>query len=144
MSWILNWKGYNRKVDGIDDCQFKKDNSLENRIASSSKMISKYPDRIPIIIEKHKSCEYMNQLKSSKYLVPKEMTMGQFIVMIRSKIKLEPSTGMFVFVNNLLVPNSCCIDSLYNEHKDDDGFLYMKYSTENTFGAFGAFWGIAL
>lgn len=97
-------------------------------------MISKYPDRIPIIIEKHKGCEYINQLESCKYLVPKEMTMGQFIAMIRSKIKLEPSTGMFVFVNNLLVPNSCCIESLYNEHKDDDGFMYMKYSAENTFG----------
>jgi len=134
MSWLLDFTGYSKTNYGLDDCQFKKDNNLESRIKSSSKMLSKYPDRIPIIIEKHKSCKIINNLEFNKYLVPKEMTMGQFIGMIRSKVKLEPSIGMFVFVNNLLVPNSQCIDSLYKENKDADGFLYMKYSAENTFG----------
>ena len=134
MSWILDLTGYKRTNYGLDDYQFKKENDLESRMKSSSKMLFKYPDRIPIIIEKHDSCKIINQLEFKKYLVPKELTMGQFIGMIRSKVKLEPSIGMFVFVNNLLVPNSQCIGSLYNENRDTDGFLYMKYSAENTFG----------
>ncbi|KAF3792653.1 Autophagy-related protein 8d [Nymphaea thermarum] len=28
------------------------------------------------------------------------------------------------------------MSTIYEEHKDDDGFLYMTYSGENTFGAF--------
>jgi len=27
------------------------------------------------------------------------------------------------------------MSSIYEEHKDEDGFLYMTYSGENTFGA---------
>lgn len=26
------------------------------------------------------------------------------------------------------------MSAIYDEHKDDDGFLYMTYSGENTFG----------
>lgn len=28
------------------------------------------------------------------------------------------------------------MSSIYEEHKDEDGFLYMSYSGENTFGIF--------
>jgi len=27
------------------------------------------------------------------------------------------------------------MSAIYDEHKDEDGFLYMTYSGENTFGA---------
>jgi GABA(A) receptor-associated protein len=28
------------------------------------------------------------------------------------------------------------MSAIYEEHKDEDGFLYMSYSGENTFGIF--------
>jgi len=31
-------------------------------------------------------------------------------------------------------PTSCLIHDLYDKYKDDDGFLYISYSGENTFG----------
>jgi len=55
-------------------------------------------------------------------------------MVIRKQIKLEPHTALFVFVNNVLVPNSATIGSIYLEHKDNDGFLYMQYCSENAFG----------
>ena len=37
---------------------FKSKHSLELRKEESNKIINKYPERIPIIVEKHKSCNY--------------------------------------------------------------------------------------
>jgi GABA(A) receptor-associated protein len=35
-----------------------------------------------------------------------------------------------------LLPNftAALMSAIYEEHKDEDGFLYMTYSGENTFG----------
>jgi len=31
--------------------------------------------------------------------------------------------------------NSASVGEVYEEHRDEDGFLYVQYSGENTFGA---------
>lgn len=36
---------------------FKQNNSLVERKKQSYAILNKYPDRIPIIVEKHKSCK---------------------------------------------------------------------------------------
>lgn len=36
--------------------------------------------------------------------------------------------------NYILIPVSQLIHTAYNNYKDDDGFLYVIYSIENTFG----------
>ena len=42
---------------------------------------------------------------------------------------------MFLFLEgNTLAPTAELVSSLYETHKDEDGFLYMEYSGENTFG----------
>ena len=37
-------------------------------------------------------------------------------------------------VNNTICPSNIPICNVYNDHKDEDGFLYVKYTGENTFG----------
>ena len=107
-----------------------------------------------------------------RYLVPADLTVGQFVYVIRKRIKLSPEKAIFIFVNNVLPPTgalfSCLsrpvpssaslhaqrrftragpvsnttqlgctaalMSSIYEDHKDDDGFLYVTYSGENTFG----------
>lgn len=74
-------------------------------------------------------------------------------------MQLDPSKALFVFVHNtlpqtgkkhhpickdftsfpklpstLFVTAASRMDSLYNTFKEEDGFLYMCYSTEKTFG----------
>ena len=60
--------------------------------------------------------------------------MNQFVFIIRKRIKLDPSQTLFVMVNNSLVSSSELLGEVYETKKDIDGFLYMKYSSENTFG----------
>lgn len=54
---------------------------------------------------------------------------------IRKRIKLSPEKAIFIFVGNVLPPTAAMMSSVYDQNKDDDGFLYITYSGENTFGA---------
>jgi len=108
-------------------------NSLDKRKAESSKIRSKYPDRIPVICEKAEKSN-IPEIDKKKYLVPSDLTVGQFVYVIRSRIKVDPNTNIFIFVNNVLPPTAALMSALYEEQKDEDGFLYITYSGENTFG----------
>jgi GABA(A) receptor-associated protein len=147
-----------------------------------------------------------------RYLVPADLSVGQFVYVIRKRIKLPSEKAIFIFVKNTLPPigatavsrsaavnmrdknepasatavrvallawsqtnqgvhtrhlclvaacvpsrqrctlrvarqwlvarhehPQCCaaamMATVYEEHKDEDGFLYITYSGENTFGA---------
>ena len=64
--------------------------------------------------------------------MPADLTVGQFVYVIRKRIKLSPEKAIFIFVNNVLPPTAALMSSIYDDHKDADGFLYVTYSGENT------------
>jgi len=72
-----------------------------------------------------------------RYLVPSDLTVGQFVYVIRKRIKLSPEKAIFIFVGNVLPPTASMMSTVYESNKDEDGFLYITYSGENTFGALG-------
>lgn len=113
---------------------FKESKSLEMRLKEAEHMMQKYPDRIPIIVERSKKCNNIPDIEKKKYLVPKDLTVGQFMYIIRKKINLEPTKTMFLFCNNILPPTSMMIQLLYDQKKEVDNFLYLTYASENTFG----------
>jgi GABA(A) receptor-associated protein len=115
------------------DETFKQKYEFFKRVSESNKIIEQYPDRIPVIVEPAEKCS-IGRIDKNKYLVPRELSMGQFVYVIRKRIKLEPEKALFVFINQVLPPTSSCIYDIYNEHKDADGFLYVTYTGENTFG----------
>ena len=112
---------------------FKKKYSFEKRKNESSNVYKKYPDRIPIIVEKHHSST-LPDIDKCKYLVPKDMTMSQFMFFIRKRIRLDSSQTLFFTINHDLVSSSTLLSSVYHDRKDDDGFLYVTYTNENVFG----------
>lgn len=115
---------------------FKSIHSFEKRKEESDRIISKYPDRIPIICEKSSSTKDNDipTIDKIKYLVPINLTMGQFIYVIRSRMKLRAEKAIFIFVGNTIPSSTSDLQTLYSRYKDKDGFLYMYYSGENTFG----------
>ena len=66
-----------------------------------------------------------------RYLVPADLTVGQFVYVIRKRIKLSPEKAIFVFVNNVLPPTAALMSSIYEEHKEEDGFLYRLQRREH-------------
>jgi len=112
---------------------YKKNNSLEKRSKESNRILTKHPERIPIIVCKSTNCD-LPDIDKQKYLVPKDMSLGQFIYVIRKRIKLQANEALFILVNNVLQPSNKSIQEIYEDHKDVDNFLYIIYSSENTFG----------
>jgi len=67
-------------------------------------------------------------------LVPADLTCGQFLYVIRKRLKLPAEKAVFLFVDGKIPPTTALLSAMYEEHKDKDGFLYMSYSDENVFG----------
>ena len=120
----------------IANFSFKNEHNYEKRIAESGRILNKFPERVPIIVEKNPADKTISNIDKSKYLVPADLTVGQFVYIIRKRIKLEPEKALFLFINNFLPPTSALISEIYEKHKDMDNFLYVNYTGENTFGRF--------
>lgn len=118
----------------MSDHNFKINHSLENRKIFSSKILSKYPDCVPIILSKAKNCNIPNCSKV-KFLVPSEITVNKFVFEIRKHIELGSEQAIFLFINNVIPPTSSSIGQIYQHQKDEDGFLYITYTGESTFGS---------
>lgn len=113
---------------------FKERSSFVDRENESKRVRRKYPNRYPLIVEKAVTSNIEQNIDKTKFLVPGDLTMGQMIYVIRKRIKLDPNTALFIFVDDVMPTTNDVISNVYNNHKDDDGFLYVKFSGENTFG----------
>ena len=49
-------------------------------------------------------------------------------------MKVPPEKSVFIFVKETIPQSGVLIEQLYNKYKDEDGFLYVSYSGESTFG----------
>lgn len=112
---------------------FKSEHAFEKRQSEAQRIRAKYPDRIPVICEKDLRSD-IPDIDKKKYLVPQDLTVGQYVYVIRKRIRLSPEKAIFIFVNNVLPPTAALMSSIYEEQKDEDGFLYVTFSGENTFG----------
>ncbi|KAF5742163.1 autophagy-related protein 8C-like [Tripterygium wilfordii] len=82
---------------------FKLEHPLERRQAEAARIREKYPDRIPVIVEKADKSD-VPDIDKKKYLVPADLTVGQFVYVVRKRIKLSAQKAIFVFVKNTLPP----------------------------------------
>lgn len=106
----------------------------EKRKSEAERIRAKYPDRVPVICEKADRSD-IPDIDKKKYLVPADLTVGQFHYVIRKRIKLAPEKALFLFCSNSIPPNAALMSTVYEEQKDEDGFLYIQYSGESTFGS---------
>jgi GABA(A) receptor-associated protein len=113
---------------------YKERYDFSTRSAEASKILRKYPDRIPILVFNHTS-SLLPVLSKFKYLVPEDITMGQFAWIIRKRIKLRPEQAIFMFVDGKhMVAASTNMRDVYNQYKDVDSFLYVSLSGEEVYG----------
>lgn len=122
---------------------YKKKYTLEQRQSDSSTITKRYPYRVPCIVESYaKQTKHVSQQFKNKYLVPKDLAMGQFSYIVGKRLneidtdvpEKKAIKAIFLFNNDRLVPTSTTLGQLYSSDKDEDGFLYFVYSYENTFG----------
>ena len=113
--------------------RYKETQPLEVRTIEALRMLEKYPDRIPVIIEKNISSRIEN-IDKRKFLVPTDLTFGQLMIVVRKRINISKEKAIFLFCKGTIPSSSTLVSEIYKMYKDDDGFLYLEYSGENTFG----------
>ena len=107
---------------------------IEERTAESSRMMEKYTDRKCVIIEPTEG-NTLNVLKKRKYVVSDDMTLGNLMYFIRKGLELPKSHALIFFVDGKhLECVSELMVTLYKKYANEDGFLYIQYCGESTFG----------
>ena len=83
---------------------FKNNSNVLYTKEEAIRVRTKYPDRIPIIVNRSDSAGVdVPYIDKHKFLVPSDLTMGQFQYVIRKRLTLTPDKALFIFVNGVLI-----------------------------------------
>lgn len=68
-------------------------------------------------------------------MMPSSFKISEVISIIRKNLKIGKDQGIFLLARgkHILKANSSLI-SMYDNYKDEDGFLYILYAEENIYG----------
>lgn len=114
---------------------FKFQFTFEERCQESYRVMEKYPERIPVICEKNNNNKNsLPEIDKHKFLLHHDLTVGQFIYVIKKRMNLNSEEAIFLFVSNTIPSSSTLMSVLYKRYRDPDGFLYIQYTKENVFG----------
>lgn len=109
---------------------------LEDRIKERNILANKYPTRSCVIVDRASGTPSVPLIDKHKFLVPNDLTFGQFITVVRKRLKLEPTTALFFFVQDSIIPGTnATMGSLVHNHRSADGYLYIVYNGESVFGS---------
>jgi GABA(A) receptor-associated protein len=108
--------------------------SLTDRKITADRIIAQHRDRIPVVVECCEQLQLDHPLKKNKFAVPHDLTLAQFMFVIRKHMRLQPEYAIFAFINNRLHPTTASIGAIYAQEKTEDGFMYVDVFQESTFG----------
>lgn len=120
--------------------KFKDLFTKEERIAESNRIIAKYPDYIPVIID---CSEKLGQLKKQKFLVPSEVSASHLLHSVRKQFETKKSDAIFMFCDDTMICPTTMMKTIYADYKiknkitnrgDSDKFLYIDMNLESVFG----------
>jgi len=114
---------------------FKQKKPLATRKEEVAAIRVKFPTKVPVIVERFHKEMSLPSLDKTKFLVPQEITMSQFITIIRNRLQLNSQQALYLLVSNRnLASLSRPLAQIYRDYRDEDGFLYVTYASQEVFG----------
>lgn len=115
---------------------YKDQFSFEQREKECKDILKKHNDKIALIIELSPTASSITPyIPKRKFLASPDMNFYEFLIVVRNRFDLNHTQSILFFVNDtILITNTMKISELYHQYRDHDGFVYLKYTTENTFG----------
>jgi len=106
------------------------------RVKEAARLSEAYPDRVPIVVTKSSddSSQGLANLDKNKFLVPVDLSVAQFMNIMRKRMNLDSTQTFYVFFNGTLASSTDSIGTVFRKFKHEDGFLYAKYGAEHHFG----------
>ncbi len=105
-------------------------------------VLTKYPAKIPIVVGP--ASESTPNINANKFIVPGDLSVTEFMQAIRLRIPITPQTALFLYLVQIdgktseekvtLLTGSQVLSQVYKHYISYDGFLYILYDLENTFG----------
>ncbi|CAK9297167.1 unnamed protein product [Gordionus sp. m RMFG-2023] len=95
-----------------------------------------HPGKIPVIIERHKNEKILPILNKYKFLIPQELTISHLLGILRNRISINSMQTIYLLIadGKSMCNLSCPIVDVYQNFRDPDGFLYMKYASQEFYG----------
>ena len=113
---------------------YKISKPFNERKEEYEKVIEQNPGKIAIIVEKAPKSQ-IPEIEKKKFLINEEMKFLQFTKIIRNKIKIDEKEALFFLVNGKTsLTGNDSMREIYNKYKDEDGFLYIAYATQEIWG----------
>jgi microtubule-associated protein 1 light chain len=117
---------------------FKRKKCFDERLEQTKDMMRKYPDKIPVIVEKYIKEKELPDLERCRFLVPFDATMSQLVMIIRARMSVAATQAFFIIINRKnLAQMSMSLLECYNDMRDEDGYLYLTYCSQEAFGGEG-------
>lgn len=126
--------------------EFQERFSFSKRCEQAKNIQEKYPNRIPVIVDRIRTQD--PKLKKKKFLVPYDISLSHFAMIVRKRLKLEDLQNktteydalyfrMYQDGTQITTFTPAMTDmmsTLYHTFRSRDGFLILLYSKENVFG----------
>lgn len=116
--------------------EFIADNSLEKRQRQVTTIMSKYANKIPVVVLFSKEINKNRSNSYIKYLFSNDLKSNYISMILRKNVILDPRKSIFLLSESgSILPNNCEIGEFYHQYKNEDGYLYIQVHVENTFGS---------
>jgi len=114
---------------------YKRLKSFEERTLESSMMIKSDDSKVPVIVERMSGEKLLPWPPNRKYFVGREAQFHMFMMKVRKILQLHAEQSFFLLIaGRHMACGSTTMENIYAEHKDDDGFLYITYASQEVFG----------
>jgi GABA(A) receptor-associated protein len=116
---------------------FKTTHTFEARLDEARRIKEKFPGRVPIIVERAaKSSSDLPVIDKNKFLVPGDLTVSQFVFVVRKRLALSPEQSLCVRLALLSLARAGArhrrAPALYSYYSLPRRFLFVSGSLPTT------------